>query len=153
MTLIPVLDSISFMDNFLIWAFLGLTIQPRVRYFLVSFSTQQFVFCVSKFRVVGEGLTIAPKDQGHLPDLTKLQGTTKRASTAQLSSAQNCSPGERARGRTGGAEPEPPRKSQRSPCSRDHSWPSPAEEPYATETVDSSGISQGPAALWLPPSL
>lgn len=29
--------------------------------------------------------------------------------------------------------------------------PSPAEEPYAAEIADSSGISQDAAALWLPP--
>lgn len=91
MTLIPVLDSISFMDNFLIWAFLGLTIQPRVRYFLVSFSTQQFVSCVSKFRAVGKGLTIAPKDQGHLPDLTKLQKLQSGHAAGLYSAALTCS--------------------------------------------------------------
>lgn len=155
MALIPVWDSISFMDNFLMWAFLGLTIQPCVSYFLVSFSTQQSVFCVSKFRVVGKGLPIAPKDQGHLPGITKLQELQSGHAAGLDSTALLCSeqsPGGACAGRTGGAEPEPPRKSQRSPCSHYHSWPSPAEEPYAAETADSSGISQGPAALRLPPS-
>lgn len=72
------------MDNFLVWAFLGLTAQPCVRYFLVSFSTQQFVFCVSKFRVVG-------KDQGHLPDLTKLQELQSGHTAGLYSPALTCS--------------------------------------------------------------
>ena len=98
--------------------FLGLAIQPCMMGFLVSFSTQKLVFCVSKFGVVGRGLTVAPKDQGRLPDLTKLLGTTERAlySTALIFQRAGVR-------QDGGRDPESHRKGQGSPCSLYPSWP------------------------------
>lgn len=49
------------MDTVLTCVFLGLAIQPCMMDFLVLFSAQKLVFCVSKFGAVGRGLTLAPR--------------------------------------------------------------------------------------------